>query len=184
MMAVTVGAAFIEPAGLEALTAAGHEVRVLDQRPPLQPAAEWAEVDLLDQDALTDALKGCGPVFHLAAMADVNQVIAEPAESVAVTVLGAARVLEAARRADAGRAPGSRPRPAREEPHDHPRRNRADLDPPTRRDDRRARRRRGGHVRTIPARRLQGPPGFQRARASRAGLDAALRLRRRVAAHP
>ena len=42
-------------------------------------------------------------MFHLAAMADVNQVIAEPAESVAVTVLGAARVLEAARRADAGR---------------------------------------------------------------------------------
>jgi UDP-glucose 4-epimerase len=33
----------------------------------------------------------------------VNQVIAEPAESVAVTVLGAARVLEASRRADAGR---------------------------------------------------------------------------------
>ena len=42
-------------------------------------------------------------MFHLAAMADVNQVIADPAESVAVTVLGAARVLEAARRADAGR---------------------------------------------------------------------------------
>jgi UDP-glucose 4-epimerase len=41
-------------------------------------------------------------VFHLAAMADVNQVVAEPAESVAVTALGAARVLEAARRADAG----------------------------------------------------------------------------------
>jgi UDP-glucose 4-epimerase len=33
----------------------------------------------------------------------VNQVIADPAESVAVTVLGAARVLEAARRADTGR---------------------------------------------------------------------------------
>jgi UDP-glucose 4-epimerase len=42
-------------------------------------------------------------VFHLAAMADVNDVIAQPAESVAVTVLGAARVLEAARRADTGR---------------------------------------------------------------------------------
>jgi UDP-glucose 4-epimerase len=102
-IAVTGGSGFIGSHVVDALLAAGHEVRVLDQRAPLQANAEWAEVDLLDQDALTDALKGCGPVFHLAAMADVNQVIADPAESVAVTVLGAARVLEAARRADTGR---------------------------------------------------------------------------------
>ena len=102
-VAVTGGSGFIGSHVVDALLGAGHAVRVLDQRPPLQAAAEWVEVDLLEQDALTDALKGCGPVFHLAAMADVNQVIAEPAESVAVTALGAARVLEAARRADAGR---------------------------------------------------------------------------------
>ena len=101
-VAVTGGSGFIGSHVVDALLGAGHAVRVLDQRPPLQAEAEWAEVDLLDQDSLTDALKGCGPVFHLAAMADVNQVIAEPAESVAVTALGAARVLEAARRADAG----------------------------------------------------------------------------------
>jgi UDP-glucose 4-epimerase len=102
-IAVTGGAGFIGSHVVDALIAAGHNVRVLDLRPPIQANAEWAEVDLLDQDALTDALKGCGPVFHLAAMADVNHVIANPAESVAITVLGAARMLEAARRADAGR---------------------------------------------------------------------------------
>jgi len=102
-VAVTGGSGFIGSHVVDALLAAGYPVRVLDQRRPLQPNAEWVEVDLLEQDALTDALKGCGPVFHLAAMADVNQVIAEPAESVAVTALGAAQVLEAARRADAGR---------------------------------------------------------------------------------
>jgi UDP-glucose 4-epimerase len=102
-IAVTGGAGFIGSHVVDAMLAAGYDVRVLDHRPPLQTNVEWAEVDLLDQDALTDALKGCGPVFHLAAMADVNRVIADPAESVAVTVLGAARVLEAARRADAGR---------------------------------------------------------------------------------
>lgn len=102
-IAVTGGAGFIGSHVVDALIEAGHNVRVLDLRPPIQANAEWAEVDLLDQDALTDALKGCGPVFHLAAMADVNQVIADPAESVAITVLGAARMLEAARRADAGR---------------------------------------------------------------------------------
>jgi len=102
-LAVTGGSGFIGSHVVDALLGAGYAVRVLDQRPPRQRDAEWAEVDLLEQDALTDALKGCGPVFHLAAMADVNDVIAQPAESVAVTVLGAARVLEAARRADTGR---------------------------------------------------------------------------------
>ena len=58
---------------------------------------------MLDQDSVTDALKGVGPVFHLAAMADVNDIVADPAESVALNTLGVARVLEAARRADAGR---------------------------------------------------------------------------------
>jgi len=102
-VAVTGGSGFIGSHVVDALLRAGCAVRVLDQRPPPQADVDWAEVDLLEQDALTDALKGCGPVFHLAAMADVNDVIAQPAESVAVTVLGAARVLEAARRADTGR---------------------------------------------------------------------------------
>jgi len=92
-VAVTGGSGFIGSHVVDALLAAGYSVRVLDQRPPLQSEAEWIEVDLLEQDAITDALKGCGPVFHLAAMADVNQVIAEPAESVAITALGAAQVL-------------------------------------------------------------------------------------------
>jgi UDP-glucose 4-epimerase len=103
IVAVTGGSGFIGSHVVDALLGAGHRVRVLDKRAPLQTQADWAEIDLLDQDTITDALKGCGPVFHLAAMADVNQVIAEPADSVAVTALGAAHVLEAARRADAGR---------------------------------------------------------------------------------
>jgi UDP-glucose 4-epimerase len=102
-VAVTGGSGFIGSHVIDALLAAGYPVRVLDRRRPLQDDVDWVEVDLLDQDPLTDALKDCGPVFHLAAMADVNQVVAEPAESVAATALGAARVLEAARRADAGR---------------------------------------------------------------------------------
>jgi UDP-glucose 4-epimerase len=58
---------------------------------------------MLDQDAMTDALKGVGPVFHLAAMADVNDIVAGPAESIEMNTMGVGRVLEAARRADAGR---------------------------------------------------------------------------------
>jgi UDP-glucose 4-epimerase len=103
-IAVTGGSGFVGSHVVDALLRAGHQVRVLDARPPLQLAdVDWVEVDMLDQYTMTDALKGAGAVFHLAAMADVNDIVADPAESVALNVMGTARVLEAARRADTGR---------------------------------------------------------------------------------
>jgi UDP-glucose 4-epimerase len=100
---VTGGAGFVGSHVVDALLRGGHPVRVIDMHPPVQADADWADVDILDQDSLTDALKQTGPVFHLAAMADVNDVIADPTESVTMNCLGTARVLEAARRANAGR---------------------------------------------------------------------------------
>ncbi len=108
VVAVTGGSGFVGSHVVDALLRAGHAVRVIDCKPPIASHAhradvEWADVDMLDQDTLTDAIKGSGPVFHLAAMADVNDVMADPAGSVERNVLGTARLLEAARRADAGR---------------------------------------------------------------------------------
>jgi len=104
MIAITGGSGFVGSHVVDALLGAGHELRVIDPKPPLRAdEVDWCDVDMLDQDAMTDALKGCGPVFHLAAMADVNDIVADPAESVAMNTLGVVRVLEAARRADAGR---------------------------------------------------------------------------------
>jgi UDP-glucose 4-epimerase len=103
IVAVTGGSGFVGSHVVDALLRAGHSVRVIDAKPPLQPDVEWAEIDMLDQDTLTDALKGAGPVFHLAAMADVNDVVADPALSVELNIVGTARVLEAGRRAAAGR---------------------------------------------------------------------------------
>jgi UDP-glucose 4-epimerase len=106
IVAVTGGSGFVGSHVVDALLRAGHTLRVLDAKPPLQaddPAVEWVELDMLDQDALTSALKGTVATFHLAAMADVNHVIADPALSVDMNVTMVARVLEAARRADAGR---------------------------------------------------------------------------------
>ena len=103
LIAITGGSGFVGSHVVDALLGAGYDVRVIDPKPPLQPAAEWADVDMLDQDSVTDAVKNAQAVFHLAAMADVNDIVADPAESVALNTLGVARVLEAARRADAGR---------------------------------------------------------------------------------
>ena len=107
LIAITGGSGFVGSHVVDALLGAGYDVRVIDPKRPTQPNVEWADVDMLDQDAMTDALKGCGPVFHLAAMADVNDIIADPAGSVEMNTMGVVRVLEAARRADAGalRAP-------------------------------------------------------------------------------
>jgi len=102
--AVIGGSGFVGSHVVDALLRAGHDVRVIDRKPPLQgERVDWADVDMLDQDAMTDALKGSGAVFHLAAMADVNDIVADPAESVALNTFAVARVLEAARRADTGR---------------------------------------------------------------------------------
>jgi UDP-glucose 4-epimerase len=104
LIAITGGSGFVGSHVVDALLRAGHQIRVIDPKPPIQgDDVEWADVDMLDQDAVTDALKGVGPVFHLAAMADVNDIVADPAGSVELNAMGVARVLEAARRADAGR---------------------------------------------------------------------------------
>ncbi len=102
-VAVTGGSGFIGTHVVDALLEAGCAVRVLDPKPPHRADAEWVPVDVLDTDGLTVALTGADVIFHLAAIADVNDVIADPTLAIQVNTLGTARVLEAARRADAGR---------------------------------------------------------------------------------
>jgi UDP-glucose 4-epimerase len=103
LIAITGGSGFVGSHVVDALLGAGYDVRVIDPKRPVQDGVEWADVDMLDQDSVTDALKDATAVFHLAAMADVNDIVADPAESVALNMLGVARVLEAGRRADTGR---------------------------------------------------------------------------------
>jgi UDP-glucose 4-epimerase len=102
-VAVTGGSGFIGTHVVDALIDAGCTVKVLDPKPPHRPDTEWVPVDVLDTDGLTIALAGVDVIFHLAAIADVNDVIADPTLAIQVNTLGTARVLEAARRAEAGR---------------------------------------------------------------------------------
>jgi len=102
-VAVTGGSGFIGTHVVDALLDAGCTVRVLDPKPPHRADAEWVPVDVLDTDGLTVAVAGADVIFHLAAIADVNDVIADPTLAIQVNTLGTARLLEAARRADAGR---------------------------------------------------------------------------------
>ncbi|HEX2318158.1 MAG TPA: NAD-dependent epimerase/dehydratase family protein [Streptosporangiaceae bacterium] len=102
--AVTGGCGFIGSHVVDHLVAAGHEVIVVDkQKRWLNPEASYVIADIFDETVLRDALKGCDAVFHLAGVADVNEVAADPVSAVRLDVEGAARVLDAARRRRCGR---------------------------------------------------------------------------------
>jgi UDP-glucose 4-epimerase len=103
---VTGGAGFIGSHVVDKLSAAGLTPRIFDMVP--SPFHEPGTIetylgDLSDTDALTDALDGCSAVLHLAAVADVNQVVLDPAFAEAVNARGTLNVLEPARAADVGR---------------------------------------------------------------------------------
>jgi len=102
-VAVTGGSGYIGSHVIDALITAGCTVKVLDQRAPHRSDAEWVPCDVLDLDGLTQAVRGADVIYHLAAVADVNDVIADPSVAIEVNTLGTTRVLEAARRAEAGR---------------------------------------------------------------------------------
>jgi len=96
-IAVTGGSGFIGSHVVDKLVEAGHSVRVLDGVQPHRPDVYWTPCDITRLSEVTGALRGCGAVFHLAAMANVNEIAKAPAESVDINIMGTATILEAAR---------------------------------------------------------------------------------------
>ena len=99
---VTGGSGFIGSHVVDKLRARGHEPLIYDLRP--SPWHERGSVEtvlgsITDREALERALHSCDAVAHLAAVADVNDVHAEPEDAERVNARGTVTVLEAARRA-------------------------------------------------------------------------------------
>ena len=103
---VTGGSGFIGSHVVDKLRARGHDPVIYDLRP-----SPWHDPDtvdtvlgsITDREALERALHSCDAVAHLAAVADVNDVHAEPEDAERVNARGTVTVLEAARRASVKR---------------------------------------------------------------------------------
>jgi UDP-glucose 4-epimerase len=101
---VTGGGGFIGSHVVDRLVAAGHDVHVVDLRPPHRPDVGHITADINDLEALVEAFAGADVVFHLAAYADVNDVSREPVDATDANVVGVAKVWEACRRNNVRRA--------------------------------------------------------------------------------
>jgi UDP-N-acetylglucosamine/UDP-N-acetyl-alpha-D-glucosaminouronate 4-epimerase len=108
LVLVTGGAGFIGSHLVDALVAAGHRVRTLDNfatghREYLNPRAELIEADIRDGAAIRSAFDGVDCVFHVAALPRIPLSIEKPVETHLTNVIGTLNVLMAARDAGARR---------------------------------------------------------------------------------
>lgn len=94
------GAGFLGSHVCDQLSEAGYQVLIYDRS-----ASPWrcsdqimVEADILDDVALNDAIMGCEVVYNFAAIADLDEAMNRPLETVKVNILGNAMVLEACRR--------------------------------------------------------------------------------------
>ena len=97
---ITGGAGFVGSHVVDAMVAAGHEPRIFDLIPSAYHHPDEFDTyigDLTDVEAISDAAHGCDAIAHLAAVADVSEVVADPAYAQRVNAGGTANVLEAAR---------------------------------------------------------------------------------------
>ena len=108
---VTGGAGFIGSHIATALVDRGDRVRVLDNLSTgsrqnlahLGDRIELIEGDLLDREAVEEAVAGIDVVYHQAALASVPRSVAKPLDTNAACVTGTLNVLEAARQAEVRR---------------------------------------------------------------------------------
>ena len=102
-VAVTGGAGFIGSNLTRRLISEGYDVVVVDDLSTGlisnidQEKSDFHQVSITDPKALSDALKGCETIFHLAARGSVPRSIKNPVATHDVNATGTLNVLEAAR---------------------------------------------------------------------------------------
>lgn len=93
------GSGFLGSYVADALIDAGYAVRIYDRRPSpwLRDGQTMIVGDILDRDSLDKAVAGCEAVYNFAALADLNESLDKPLDTVRINVLGNTNVLESCR---------------------------------------------------------------------------------------
>ena len=99
------GSGFLGSQVCDQLSETGHKVRIFDcvESPWLRSEQEMVVGDLLDERILAKAIAGCDVVYNFAAIADMEEALNNPIETVRVNVLGNVKLLEACRKAQVQR---------------------------------------------------------------------------------
>lgn len=99
------GSGFLGSHVADKLSDSGYRVRIFDERP-----SKWIRIDqemilgnLLDQNEVDRAIHGAEVVYNFAALADLNEGLDKPLETVRLNVLGNVHVMEACRKNDVKR---------------------------------------------------------------------------------
>src|SRR3989344_5846194 len=94
------GAGFIGSHVADALTDRGYEVLVFDLKKSsyLKDGQVSVVGDITDQKAVEDAVKDRQIVYNFAALADVDESVIQPLETIRVNILGNSIILEACRK--------------------------------------------------------------------------------------
>ncbi|MCH7667477.1 MAG: NAD(P)-dependent oxidoreductase [Acidobacteria bacterium] len=102
---VTGGSGFLGSFIADELVRSGFEVRIFDRdsSPYLRDGQEMITGDILEPEAVRRAADGCSVIYHLAALADLDQAQGQALEAARHNVLGTINVLEAARETAADR---------------------------------------------------------------------------------
>ncbi len=95
------GAGFLGSHVADMLSEGGHEVTIFDCRPSayLRRGQRFVQGDVLSPEAVTAAIEGHEVAYNFAGIADIEECLARPADSVRINVMGCVHLLEGARRA-------------------------------------------------------------------------------------
>lgn len=95
------GSGFVGSHLADALTNDGHDVTIFDMKPSsyLQANQKFIQGDILDIEAIKKAIEGQEVIYNFAGLADLDDALARPIDTVQLNVLGCVNLLEAARQA-------------------------------------------------------------------------------------
>lgn len=91
------GSGFLGSHVVDKLINEGFEVTICDQKKSnyLQKNQNFKKCDILNLDEVKDTVKGSDIVYNFAALADLNDAINKPLETININILGNANILEA-----------------------------------------------------------------------------------------